>query len=159
MALRRFYQLGQHPAGGARVKEGDARIADANTGLRVDQLHTGLLQPAEHVVDVGDGVGDVMKPRAPLLQVLADRGLRTKWPQQLDMALADVEQRGLDPLRFDGLAMGERHPEGLLIEGESPVEVVGGDADVVDPAEHPLESKWREADRPARVPRPPPARP
>src|SRR3954468_21465356 len=32
--------------------------------------------------------------------------------------------------------MGQRHAERLLVEGECSLEVLGGDADVIDPAEH-----------------------
>ena len=53
------------------------------------------------------------------------------------MAVADVEQHRLDALLGDRLAVGERHPEGALVELQRGVEVVDGDADVIDQPEHP----------------------
>ena len=52
------------------------------------------------------------------------------------MARSDVEQRRLDALFGDRLAVGERHRERALIERERGVEVGDGDADVVDQPEH-----------------------
>ena len=60
--------------------------------------------------------------------------------QQLDVAVADVQQHRLDALRLDRLAVRELHPEALLVERDRRVEVLDGDADVVDPAEHGAES-------------------
>src|SRR5262249_20265791 len=149
--LRGFDDLGQHAAGRLGVQERDAGLPDADTRLLIDQLYAGRLQLLERVVDVGDGVGDVVKARAALLQVLADRRVGAEWAEKLDVTLADVEQDGLDTLGLDGLAMRERHPERPLIERDSAVEVVGGNADVIDSAEHwVVESMWREADRPGR---------
>ena len=60
---------------------------------------------------------------------------RAERREQLDVALADVEQDRLDAVLGDRLAMDERHPEGSLVERDRGVEVLDGDADVVDPAE------------------------
>src|SRR5215203_7488116 len=54
----------------------------------------------------------------------------------LPMAFADVEQHGLDSLALDGLAVGHGHSQGALVEGDRPVEVLGGHADVIDSTEH-----------------------
>src|SRR6185437_5748586 len=136
MSLRRFYYLGQDPAGRTRMDEGDAGIADADAGLVIDQLEAGVLELVQDLFDVADRIGDVMQAGAALLQVLPNRCVRAQRLQELDVAVADVEQRGLDALRLHRLAVGERHAEGLLVEGEGALEVVGGDADVVDSAEH-----------------------
>jgi hypothetical protein len=53
------------------------------------------------------------------------------------MVLADVEQHGLDALLLDDLAMRDGHAVGLFVQGDRGVEVLDGDADVVDPGEHP----------------------
>ena len=53
------------------------------------------------------------------------------------MVLADVEQHGLDALLLDDLAMRDGHAVGLLVQGDRGVEILDGDADVVDPGEHP----------------------
>ena len=48
------------------------------------------------------------------------------------MAVADVEQRRVDALLGDRLAMHERHSERVAVERERGVDVVDGDADVID---------------------------
>ena len=52
------------------------------------------------------------------------------------MAVADVEEDGLDPLVADGFAMGDRHPEGPLIERKRRIKVLDRNADVIDQPEH-----------------------
>ena len=52
------------------------------------------------------------------------------------MVLADVEQDSLDALLLDDLAVGHLHPEGVPIERQRVLDVLDGDADVVDPVEH-----------------------
>ena len=56
--------------------------------------------------------------------------------EQLDVALADVEQDRLDALLGDRLAVGQGHAEGTLVKLQCRVEVVDRDADVIDPVEH-----------------------
>jgi hypothetical protein len=122
------------------MHEGDPGVANTDARLLIDQLDAGVPELAQDVVDVVDGVGDVVEPGTALLEVLADRRLRTQRPEELDVAVADVEERGLDTLRLHRLAVRERHAEGLLVDSEGCLEIVGGDADVVDPAEHGLGS-------------------
>src|SRR5512139_109565 len=136
VGLRRLNDLGQHPARRARMQEGDAGVEDPQPRLRVDQPHSGVLELRQDLVDVADGVRDVVQAGSSLLEELADGSVRPERPQQLDVPVADVEQHRLDALRFHRLAMGKRHAQGLLVEGDGPLEVVGGDADVIDPAEH-----------------------
>src|SRR3954447_8692115 len=52
------------------------------------------------------------------------------------MAIADVEQDGLHPLRLHRLAVGELHLEAVPVEGDRGVDVLDGDSDMVDAAEH-----------------------
>jgi hypothetical protein len=78
----------------------------------------------------------MVQARALLRQEPADRRLRAKRGQQLDMALADVEQDRLDALLGHRLAMHERHPERVAVERDCAVEVLDGYADVIDAAEH-----------------------
>ena len=52
------------------------------------------------------------------------------------MAVADVEQRRVDALLGDRLAVHERHPEHVAVEGQRRVDVLDGDADVVDRGQH-----------------------
>ena len=71
-------------------------------------------------VDVLDRVGDVVQARAALGQEAADRRVVGERRQQLDVALADVEQRGLDALLCDRLAVHERHAVGVARGARSP---------------------------------------
>jgi hypothetical protein len=79
-----------------------------------------------------------------------DRRLVAQRAQELDVALADVEQHGLDALFLDHLAVDELHVVGLRVQRDRGVEVLDGDADVVDPGEHaPGEGYLRGASSPA----------
>src|SRR6266498_4521865 len=92
VSLRRLDDLGEHAAGRGGVQEGDARAADARARLLVDELQAALTQGGQRGLHVGDLVGDVMQPRAALGQEAPDRRLLAQRAQELDVALADVEQ-------------------------------------------------------------------
>ena len=87
-------------------------------------------------VDVGRLVGDVVEARARGWRGTCRPACRGERSEQLDVVLADVEQRGLDALPVERLAVHDAHAEIALVERERGVEVVDRDADVVDPAEH-----------------------
>ncbi len=93
------------------MQEGDPAAADPDPGLGVDQLDAGVAERAKDGVDVVDRIGDVVQARAPCVEELADRGVGAERAQQLDVALADVEQYRLDALRLDRLAVRERIPK------------------------------------------------
>ena len=77
-----------------------------------------------------------MESRPPAAQELADRGLGPKRLQQLDVAVADVEQRRIDALLGHGLAVDEWHAQLVAVERERVVDALDGDADVVDGGQH-----------------------
>ena len=62
-------------------------------------------------VDVVGPVGHVMQARAVALDELADRRVRAERADQLDVAVADLEQQRLDALLLDGLAVLLAHAE------------------------------------------------
>src|SRR5882762_6887011 len=95
MLLGRFDYLGQYAAGRARVQERDPRVADPRARLGIDQLDPGVAQLGEYVIDVPDGVRDVVQAGPALGEVLADRRIGVERPEQLDVTVADVEQGGL----------------------------------------------------------------
>ena len=105
-------------------------------GVLVDQAQSRLAQALELGVDVVHRVGDVVHARAALGQVLADRRVGAERGQELDVPLADVQQRGVHALLLDRLAVGQGHAQGVAVEGERAVDVLHGYAHVVDPAEH-----------------------
>ncbi len=77
-----------------------------------------------------------MKSRAALAQEPADHGLGVERRQQLDVTVTDVEQRRVDALVRDRLAVYERHPERVTIERQRRIEVRYGDADMIDRGQH-----------------------
>ncbi len=52
------------------------------------------------------------------------------------MGVADLQQHGLDAELLDALAVLVGHAQPLLVQGHRLVEVLDGNADVVDLAEH-----------------------
>src|ERR1044072_6484700 len=99
-----FDDLGEHAASRARVQESDAAGGDPGPRLGLDQLDPGSSDSLQGRVDVLDRVGDVVQAGALAGDELADRGVRAERPQELDVAVADVEQERPDPLRLDRLA-------------------------------------------------------
>src|SRR3954452_14244269 len=145
VSFRRLDDLGQHAARRLRVDERHARVADPHAGRLVDEPQAAVAQVGEGRLDVGDAIGDVVQPRPAAGEETADRrvGLARQRPQQLDVAGPDVEQDRLDTLLLDDLAMRERHAVRPLVQRDGGVEVVDGDADVVDLGEHAApESRW-----------------
>ena len=136
MSGRWFDDLGQDPTGRSRVQEGDPAGADSRARLAVDELDPLLAKLRERGFDVVDPVGDVVQPGTAAGEEPADGGVLAERAQELDMAVADVEEDGLDPLVADGFAMGDRHPEGPLIERERRIKVLDRNADVIDQPEH-----------------------
>src|SRR3954451_19602116 len=128
--------LGEHRAGGGGMQEGDAGRPDAGAGRLVDERDALVAQPAERRLDVGDLVGDVVQARPLAREEPADGRVGTERAKQLDVVLADVEQHRLDALLLDGLTVHERHAVGLLVQRDRGVEVLDGEAHVVDAAEH-----------------------
>src|SRR5689334_2336558 len=61
VSLRRLDDLGEHAARGGRVQEGDARPADPDARLLVDELQATRAQRAERRLHVVDLVGDVVQ--------------------------------------------------------------------------------------------------
>jgi hypothetical protein len=118
------------------VQERDAGAADADPRRLVDQAQARLLQRRQRGVDVGHLVGDVVDAGALLGQELADGRVRAEGREELDVVLADVEEHRLDALLGHVLAVDELHVVRLLVEGDRGVEVLDGDAHVVDAREH-----------------------
>ena len=73
-----------------------------------------------------------MQARPALGEELADRRVVAERREQLDVRVADAQQRSLDALLGDRLAVLERHLEDLAVELDRGVEILDGDADVVD---------------------------
>jgi diacylglycerol kinase (ATP) len=118
------------------VKKRYLRVAYSGARRLVDQAHAGGAQLVERRRDVVDPVRDVVQPGAASREKAPDGRVLGQRRQQLDMAVTDVEQRRLDALLGDRLAVDERHPVPVAVHGDRRVEVLHGDADVVDAPEH-----------------------
>ena len=116
--------------------EGYAGAAQAGAGSASISRTPVVRELGERGVDVGHLVGDVMHPGTLAGEEAADRRVLGRRREQLDMAVADVEQDGLDALGLDDLAMGERHPEGPRQQRDGRLEFGDCYADVVDAVEH-----------------------
>src|SRR4051794_10853909 len=132
-------ELGQNAAGALGVQERDLRAPDAGARRLVDEPQAGLAGGVQRGLDVRHLVGDVMQPGAPRGQEAPHGRLLGQRREQLDVALADVQQHGLDALPRDGLAVHERHAVGPGVELDRRLEVGDRDPYVVDAAEHPPE--------------------
>ena len=91
----------------------------------------------ERLLDGRHAIGDVVKTGAAAGEELADGGVGTERLEQLDVTVSDLEQRRVDALLLHGLAVDERHPEGIAVDRQRGVDVLDGDADVVDGGQHP----------------------
>ena len=118
------------------MKERDPAVTDPTAGLLVDQPEPPGPALLEHLCDVRAAVGGVMEPRPPLGEKTPDRSVVAERLEQLDVGLADTQQRCLDALLGDRLAMLQRHPEALRIELDRRVQILDRDAEVVNCLEH-----------------------
>ena len=110
----------------------NARAADAYARLLIDQPHACCRQTSQGRVDVADSVGDVMQPGAALLQEARHPRFGTERSNQLDMAVADIEQHSFDTLIQNRLAMHERQPEDVAVKRERLLNISHRDTRVVD---------------------------
>lgn len=116
------------------MHERDLQAEQAPPRLLVDQLRTFGGQPLERTDDVVDLVRDVMHPRAPLREELADRRIAAERREQLDPALPEPHRRRFDALVLDPFPMLEPTAEEALVRRDSGIEVLDGDADVMNRA-------------------------
>src|SRR6185437_7348027 len=93
---RKFRQLDQQVAGGARVDEGDPAAAMPGARRLVDQLDPLLAQFGERAVDVLHLEADMEQALAPLGNLGADLRIARNAVQQLDIGLAHRQHRQPD---------------------------------------------------------------
>src|SRR5262249_24708153 len=132
MLVNRLDDLREDAAGGARMKKGYLGAADTDSRPLVGQANARGAERLERLLHRRHPVGDVVQAGSAAGQELAHRGLGPEWLEQLDVRVADVEQRGVDPLFLDRLSVHERHPEGLAVHGKRGVDRFDGHADVID---------------------------
>ncbi len=116
------------------MDEGDLHPVQAGAGLGVDQLGALRGQVAESPGEIVDVVGDVVHPRPALGEELPHRRLGPERGQQLDPAASDPHRGRLDPLLGHRLALLELGAEQELVGSHRVVEILDGDAEMVDSA-------------------------
>ena len=128
-AREHLRQRRQRPA----VEGREHPAVHVEAGQRLQQLRPAVVGRG---VDVRHLVGDVVQARALLGQEPADRRVGPERREQLDMVLADVEQDGLDALLGDDLAVRDVQAEAVPVQLDRGLDLLDGDADVVDAVEH-----------------------
>src|SRR4051794_24765441 len=92
VAGQRLAQLDERAVERGWMQEADA-AGDADARLLVDDPNLLPLQSLEIVVDAVNLKADVMQPFAALVEVAGDAGLGDDRLEQLDLAVAEREQR------------------------------------------------------------------
>lgn len=131
-----LHDLHKHAARGARVHKGNARVADPDARLGIDQLQPRTPHLLKGPVDVCNLVGDVVQSGPALGQELTHGCVVTKRRKQLDVILADVEQSSFDALLGHHLAVSQRKPKAVSPELDRGVQLGNRDPYVVDSVEH-----------------------
>ena len=90
----------------------------------------------QRLIDARNAIRDMVQPRAAPLEEPRDRRFGPERGDQLDVALADVEQGCVDSLFVDHLPVHERHPEDPQVDGDRRLQVGNGDTDVINPRQH-----------------------
>ena len=116
------------------MDERDLEAEEALVRLRVDHLGARVGEAGELGADVLDLVGDVVHTRPAFREEPADRRLLAERRNQFDPARSDEDGRRLDPLRVHAAAMLDLCAEEPLVRVHGLVEVVHGDAEMVDAA-------------------------
>src|SRR3954451_8072033 len=125
-------QLCQNAAGRLRVDERHLQPEEAAARRLVDQQDIVGLQPRQLDADVGDGEGDVVHPGTALGEEAPDGRLGGERLEQLDARFPDAKRCRLDTLLVDPLPVLERRAEQVGVDEECRVEILDGDAQVVD---------------------------
>src|ERR1700686_4920703 len=112
--------------------EGDASAVKADARLGVDQLEACRTGRQERGGDVGDAVRDMVKARSALGDELSHRRVLPQRRHELDLALADAQERCFETFMLAGGAMHELRAQRAFIQADRFIEVRDGDADVVD---------------------------
>ena len=117
---------------GVWMDERDLQAEEPPVRARVDQLGPFGRELVESGADVVDLECDVMHSGAPLREELADRRVLAECSQQLDPVRTDAQRRSLDALFLEHLALLELGPEEPVVRGQRRIEIVDGDAQVMN---------------------------
>ncbi len=116
------------------MHEGDLQAEHPPSRLGVDQLGTLLDQVGDGRPHIGHLVSDMMESGPAPGQESPDRRVLRECGQQLDATLTDTDRRRLDTLALDEGPMLDPSAEETLVAPYRLVEILDGNADVVDAA-------------------------
>ncbi len=112
------------------MQEGDVQAFGALARGLVDQLHAAGGQLVQIGLQARCAESDVLDALTLLLDELADRAFRIGRLEQLDLRLADLEERRANLLLLDLLDGIALHAQLLFPERDGFVKALDGDADV-----------------------------
>src|SRR5437879_8082425 len=116
----------------------------AGPGNLIEQLRAGGAGLLQGSSDIIGGVGHVVDGLTAILEELVDLGLRIERHDQFDPALADRDHRDLDSFALQALPARRSQTQPALVDPNRLVEIADGDPDMVDPAQHGVDSKPRD---------------
>src|SRR3954466_8114632 len=127
-----LHEFHQHAVHAVRVDERHAQPEQAHARLLVDQLGAAGGGVGQRLLDIADPKRHVVHAGSAVEQELADRGVVTQRPQQLDAAVAQQHGCRLHSLIGHRLAVLEHAPQQLLVVRDGGVEVVDSMPDMMD---------------------------
>jgi hypothetical protein len=127
-----FHEFREHSTSGLRVQKGNPAFPDPSSRTLVDQPQSRCPHLLEGGLDVIGAVSHVVQSGTVAGQELPDGRVGIERAQQLNVTLTHAKQHRLDTLLLNGLAVLHGHAKALGIERNCLVEVLYGDADVID---------------------------
>jgi hypothetical protein len=119
---------------GFRMDERDLEPEEPASRERVDELRTRRLELLERGREILGPESDVMHPRPAPREEAPDRCVLAGGAHELEAAVADEHGCRLDALLHEWLAMLDLCAEEALVRRDRLVEVVDGNAEVMDAA-------------------------
>src|ERR1700681_1263286 len=139
-----FHELGQNAADAFRMDEADPRAMCPRPRHRIEQLRAGGTRLLEGRPDIVGGIGNMVHGFAAILEELFHLRIRTERHDQLDPALPDWDHRDLDAFALEALPSRRPQSQAALVDPNRLVEIADGDPNMVDPAQHGVDSKLRD---------------
>jgi hypothetical protein len=115
-----------------RVNKRDSCTTPADARKLVDQTGAPGREMGQCLVDVENCIGNVMKTLAAPLEKATDRSMWRQGTQQLNERPSDRDHRFFDPLIGHDLPVDRLDSISIEVAGNGAVEVVDGDADMIE---------------------------
>src|ERR1043165_5327639 len=123
-------QFNEHAIAGRRMEKGHAAAVRARHRRLVDEAVAALFQPSQVLLDVVDAQANVVDALAAFFDVLGDGRVGAGRLEELEVRIADGQERGADLLHLDGFDVLDTQAE-VFIDFLRRVERLHGDSDVV----------------------------